>query len=80
MGSFDAGRGLVKDAQGSVVAELTSAGHVTNNGGQAVGTIEGTFSFSMLKTMAAYFLLVDPKFLRPVAATACTEHGILQTY
>ena len=63
LGEFDQGKGYVKDAQGSVIAELSKEGTITNNGGQSVGTIEG-FSYAHMPTLAAYFLIVDPAFFR----------------
>ena len=68
VGDFDSGRGFVKDAQGSVVAEISKEGHVTNNGGQGIGAIDG-FSFALIGTLAAYFLLVDPAFVRTVSVS-----------
>lgn len=63
VGEFDPGRGYVKDSMGSVIAELTKEGTITDNGGQSIGRIEG-FSYSHMATLAAYFLLVDPKLTR----------------
>ena len=63
IGEFDPGRGYVKDALGSVVAELTKEGTITDNGGQSIGKIEN-FSYAHIATLAAYFLLVDPKLVR----------------
>jgi hypothetical protein len=63
IGEFDLGRGYIKDNFGSVVAELTKDGIITDNGGQTIGVVEG-FSFSEVPTMAAYFLIVDPGFVR----------------
>ena len=58
IGEFDPGRGYVKDAQGSVVAELNKEGTIKDNAGQTIGIVEG-FTYSKMVTMAAYFLLVD---------------------
>ena len=63
VGEFDPGRGYVKDALGSVVAELSKEGTITDNGGQSIGKIEN-FSYVHIATLAAYFLLVDPKLVR----------------
>ena len=63
IGSFDSGRGYIKDAQGSVVAELSKEGSITNNAGRGIGTIEG-FEFVKIGTLAAYFLIVDRAFCR----------------
>lgn len=63
IGEFDPGRGYVKDALGSVVAELTKEGTITDNGGQSIGKIEN-FNYANIATLAAYFLLVDPKLVR----------------
>jgi len=63
VGEFDLGRGYIKDNQGSVIAEITKEGSLTNNSGQGVGCIDG-FLFSNVTTLAAYFLLVDPSFVR----------------
>ena len=41
VGEFDMGRGFIKDAQGSVVAEIAKEGGVTGNRGQTVGNVEG---------------------------------------
>ena len=62
VGEFDTGRGYIKDAQGSVVAEVSKEGAVKNNAGQGVGTVDN-FHYGALPTLAAYFLLVDPSFL-----------------
>jgi hypothetical protein len=63
VGEFDSGRGYVKDEQGSVIAEIGKDGSLTNHSGQGVGRIEG-FTFRHMPILAAYFLLVDPTFLR----------------
>ncbi len=63
VGEFDLGRGYIKDGQGSVIAEIGKEGFLTNNSGQGVGRVEG-FAFRHVPTLAAYFLLVDPTFLR----------------
>ena len=68
VGEFDPGRGYVKDAQGSVIAEISKEGSIKNNAGQGVGVFEG-FSYELMPTIAAYFLLVDPSFLT-------SRHGI----
>ena len=62
IGSFDLGRGCVKDAQGSVVAELNKEGTIKDNAGQSIGAVEG-FSYDCMTTLAAYFLLVDTDLL-----------------
>ena len=63
LGEFDPGRGYIKDSQGSVIAEFSKEGKLTNNSGQGIGAVEG-FSYSHVATLAAYFLLVDPAYLR----------------
>ena len=68
VGEFDSGRGYIKDAQGSVIAEISKEGSIKNNAGQGVGVFEG-FSYELMPTIAAYFLLVDPSFLT-------SRHGI----
>lgn len=63
IGEYDPGRGYIKDAQGSVIAELNKEGTITDNGGQSIGVIEG-FRFASMAQLAAYFLIVDPGFVR----------------
>ena len=65
IGEFDAGRGFVRDTQGSVVAEVTRNGsRVTNNAMMTVGSIDG-FGFGHMATVAAYLLLLDRAYLAP---------------
>jgi len=63
IGEFDTGRGYVKNAQGSVIAEVNKEGAVTGNGGQTAGTVQG-FTFDAMMKVAAYVLLVDPEFIK----------------
>ena len=63
VGEYDSGRGYVKDELGSVIAEIGKDGSLTNHSGQGVGRIDG-FTFRHMPILAAYFLLVDPTFLR----------------
>ena len=63
VGEFDRGRGYVKDAMGSVVAEVNKEGIITGNGGQTAGIAEG-FSYEAMMTLSAYILLVDEAFVR----------------
>ena len=58
IGEFDPGRGYVKDAHGSVVAEISALGTITNNAGQSIGKAQG-FDRGKLSTLAAYLLIVD---------------------
>ena len=62
IGEFDQGRGYVKDKQGSVVAEISKEGQVIGNGSQTAGVVQG-FTFDQMHTIAAYVLLVDPRFV-----------------
>ena len=63
VGEFDAGLATVKDALGSVIAELDREGGLKDNSGRTVAKVEG-FSYSQLSTMAAYVLLVDRDIVR----------------
>lgn len=63
VGEYDQGRGYIKDASGSVVAELNKEGVIQDNGGQSIGFIEG-FTYHKVPILAAYFLIVDPSYVR----------------
>ena len=61
-GAFDAGRGLVRDPSGSVVAALSRGGALTDHAGQSVGVVDG-FGYDRMATIAAYLLLLDRQLL-----------------
>lgn len=63
VGEFDQGRGYIKNAHGSVTAEVTKEGTITGNGQQTAGFVQG-FTFQGMVTIAAYVLLVDPTFTK----------------
>ena len=63
VGEYDPGRGYIKDAQGSVVAELNKEGVIKDNAGQSIGKVEG-FAYEHMNLMAAYLLLVDNALLQ----------------
>ena len=63
IGEFDPGRGYVKDAHGSIMAEISVLGTITNNAGQSIGKVQG-FDRGKLPTLAAYFLIVDPVLVK----------------
>ena len=58
VGHVDYGQGLLKDAQGSTVAELRKGGELRGHWGMTCGTLEG-FDFHKMQTAAAYIMLVD---------------------
>jgi hypothetical protein len=58
----DQGRGYVKNAQGSVVAEVTREGVVSGNGQRTAGYVQG-FTFDRMYIIAAYVMLVDSDFV-----------------
>ena len=60
VGEFDQGRGYIKDAKGSVVAEITKEGVLSGNAQTTAGFVQG-FTFQSMVTVAAYILLIDPK-------------------
>lgn len=62
VGEVDQGRGYVKNAQGSVVAEVTREGVVSGNGQRTAGYVQG-FTFDRMYLIAAYVLLVDSDFV-----------------
>jgi hypothetical protein len=62
VGEVDQGRGYVRNAQGSVVAEVTREGVVSGNGQRTAGYVQG-FSFDSMHLLAAYVLLVDSDFV-----------------
>lgn len=61
VGEVDPGRGYVKNAQGSVVAEVSREGVVSGNSQRTAGYIQG-FAFDRMYQLAAYVLLVDYSF------------------
>jgi hypothetical protein len=62
IGSFDQGRGLVKDEGGSTILEISKEGVVIGNSQKQAGWVEG-FSFDAMQTLAAFVHLVDPDFI-----------------
>ena len=61
VGEVDPGRGYVRNAQGSVVAEVSREGVVSGNSQRTAGYIQG-FAFDRMYQLAAYVLLVDYSF------------------
>jgi len=62
VGEVDIGHGYVRNAQGSVVAEVSKDGSVSGNGQRTAGYVQG-FTFEAMPRLAAYVLLVDPAFV-----------------
>ncbi len=48
----------MRDAAGSVIAEMNKSGNVKGNAGKTAGCIEG-FEYDRIRHVAAYLLLVD---------------------
>ena len=59
----DYGRGVVRDAQGSTVAEIGRGGDVLGHWGATCGRLDG-FEYRLLRVAAAYLVLVDPAFVQ----------------
>jgi hypothetical protein len=60
--SVDLGRMSISE-NGSVVAEVSSAGEISNHSGSHVGRIDG-FSFNDMRVAALYLVLIDRDFFR----------------
>jgi len=63
IGKVDYGRAVIQDPQGSTIAELRKSGHVTGHLGASCGVLEG-FDYHMLRSAAAYLMLVDRTFVQ----------------
>ena len=53
---------VITDPQGSTVAELRKSGQVTGHLGTSCGVLDG-FDFHMLRSAAAYIMIIDPGFV-----------------
>jgi hypothetical protein len=60
--SVDLGRMSISE-NGSVIAEISSAGEISNHAGSYVGRIDG-FSFNDMRVAALYLVLIDRDFFR----------------
>mgnify|MGYP004089707255 CR=1 FL=1 len=63
LGEVDFGRALIRDQNGSTIAEIRTDGLVLGHWGQTCGQLEN-FTFDQMPAAAAYMLLLDYDFVR----------------